>query len=484
MEHVDVIVVGAGLSGIGAGYHLSTQCPTRSYAILEGRGQLGGTWDLFRYPGIRSDSDMHTLGYHFKPWVADKAIADGPSILRYIRETADEHGIADRIRYHHQVQSASWSSEHARWTLTITHSDSDACSELSCNFLFMCAGYYSYRGGYTPEFSGRDRFKGPVIHPQKWPEQLDYSNKRIAIIGSGATAVTLLPALAKEAAHVVMVQRSPSYIVPWPEKDRLANALRRVLPDKTAYAITRWKNITLQQVVYRQTRIRPETVRRRMLKMAQKALGDSIEMDPHLTPSYDPWDQRLCLAPDGDFFEAIKSTRASIVTGDIDSFTEDGLQMSTGEHVDADIVVTATGLQLVVLGEVAFSVDGASVDFSNTVTYKGFAYSGVPNLCTSFGYVNASWTLRSDLIASYVCRLLNHLEQTGTSQCIPRLSPRDKEMPLRPFIDGFTPGYLQRVDAIMPKQGDRAPWVNTQNYRHDLKQFQGGSVDDGSMEFL
>ncbi len=484
MEYVDVIVVGAGLSGIGAGYHLSTQCPTRSYLILEGRGQLGGTWDLFRYPGIRSDSDMHTLGYHFKPWVAEKAIADGPSILEYIRETAIEHGITDRIRYNHRVQSASWSSDKAQWTLTIHRSDTNESTELSCNFLFMCAGYFSYRGGYTPTFEGRERFRGPVIHPQTWPKDLEYAQKRVAVIGSGATAVTLIPALAQTAGHVVMVQRSPSYIVSWPEKDKVANALRRILPEKTAYAMTRWKNITLQQLVYGQTRTRPKTVRRRMLKMAQNAVGDSIDIDPHLTPSYNPWDQRLCLAPDGDFFESIKSGQASIVTGEIESFTEDGLQMASGEHVDADIVITATGLQLVVLGEVEFSVDGRPIDFGDTVTYKGFAYSDVPNLCTSFGYVNASWTLRSDLIASYVCRLLNHLEQTNTRQCTPRLRQYETEMPRRPFIDGFSPGYLQRVEDIMPKQGDRPPWLNTQNYRTDVKQFRDCPVDDGAMEFM
>jgi len=395
VEHFDVVVVGAGISGIGAGYHLQTLCADRSYVILEGRDDLGGTWDLFRYPGVRSDSDMHTLGYSFKPWTAAKSIADGPSILAYLRETTTEFGIDQHIRYRHQVSRASWSSSDARWTI-----DADVSGEavkFTCNYLFMCSGYYSYKGGYTPEFAGIDEFQGTVVHPQRWPEDLDFAGKRVVVIGSGATAMTLVPAMATTAGHVTMLQRSPTYVVAAPDKDPIANGLRKVLPDKWAYALTRRKNVAFQQMIYRRTRTAPAKVKAQLLKRVRKELGPDYDIDRHFTPSYNPWDQRLCLVPNGDLFAAIRSGSASVVTDHISRFTSSGIRLESGAELEADIVITATGLQLVTLGEMEFVVDGEPVDFSRTWSYKGCSYSGVPNLASSFGYINASWTLRADL---------------------------------------------------------------------------------------
>ena len=395
VEHFDVVVVGAGISGIGAGYHLQTLCADRSYVILEGRDDLGGTWDLFRYPGVRSDSDMHTLGYSFKPWTAAKSIADGPSILAYLRDTTTEFGIDQHIRYRHQVSRASWSSSDARWTI-----DADVSGEavkFTCNYLFMCSGYYSYKGGYTPEFAGIDEFQGTVVHPQRWPDDLDFAGKRVVVIGSGATAMTLVPAMATTAGHVTMLQRSPTYVVAAPDKDPIANGLRKVLPDKWAYALTRRKNVAFQQMIYRRTRTAPAKVKAQLLKRVRKELGPDYDIDRHFTPSYNPWDQRLCLVPNGDLFAAIRSGSASVVTDHISRFTSSGIRLESGAELEADIVITATGLQLVTLGEMEFVVDGEPVDFSRTWSYKGCSYSGVPNLASSFGYINASWTLRADL---------------------------------------------------------------------------------------
>ena len=483
VEHVDLLVVGAGLSGIGAGYHVQAECPDRSYLILEGRADIGGTWDLFRYPGIRSDSDMHTLGYSFKPWTADKAIADGPSIMAYLRETIAEHGIDEHIRYGHHVTRAEWSSDEGRWTVNARLSATGETVTYTCCYLFMCSGYYRFASGYTPDFPGADQFEGRVVHPQSWPDDLDHRDQRVVVIGSGATAMTLVPALAETAAHVTMLQRSPTYVVSRPDTDAIANALRKVLPPKAAYALTRRKNIAFQQLFYKQTRTRPAKVKAGLLDMVRKELGPDYDVETHFTPSYDPWDQRLCLVPNSDLFKAIRSGRASVVTDTITRFTADGIDLASGEHLEADIIVTATGLQPVTLGEVQFAVDGEAVDFSTTWTYKGFGYSGVPNLASSFGYVNASWTLRSDLTASYVCRLLNHLRATGTDQCTPRLRPSDRSMTERPWLDEFTPTYWQRVMHLLPHQGDREPWVNTQDYGRDRKLFRDGPVDDGVMQF-
>ena len=489
IEHFDVVVVGAGISGIGAGYHLQAMSPDRSYVILEGRADIGGTWDLFRYPGVRSDSDMHTLGYSFKPWTSEKAIADGPSILAYLRETVSEFGIDRHIRFGHLATNAEWSSDDARWTVTATDISTDTSTtggerrEFTCNYLFMCSGYYSYKAGHTPEFAGIEQFQGTVVHPQQWPEDLDYAGRRVVVVGSGATAMTLIPAIAKTAAHVTMLQRSPTYVAAGPDKDVIANTLRKVLPAKAAYAVTRKKNIALQQFIYGQSRTKPARMKANLIKRVRKALGPDYDVATHFTPTYNPWDQRLCLVPNGDLFDAINSGRASVVTDHIDTFTPTGIRLQSGEELAADIVVTATGLELVTLGEMRFVVDGEPVDFAQTWTYKGFAYSGVPNLASSFGYINASWTLRADLTCEYVCRLLNHMATTGTVQCTPRLRPEDAGMPERPWIDGFTAGYMQREMHRFPRQGDREPWINPQSYTRDKKMFRTSALEDGAMQF-
>ena len=483
VEHFDVVVVGAGISGIGAGYHLQTMSANRSYVILEGRDDIGGTWDLFRYPGVRSDSDMHTLGYSFKPWTAEKSIADGPSILQYLRDTVRQFGIDRHIRFGHQIASAEWSTEHAQWTVNGQRKDTGEAITFTCGYLFMCSGYYSYKGGYTPEFAGVENFKGQIVHPQAWPEDLDYSAKRVVVIGSGATAMTLIPALADRAAHVTMLQRSPTYVVAAPDRDAVANAMRKVLPNKLAYSLTRKKNVAFQQMIYKRTRTQPDKVKANLVGRVSKALGPEYDVAQHFTPTYNPWDQRLCLVPNGDLFTAIKSGKASVVTDQIDTFTETGIRLQSGEELAADIVVTATGLNMVTLGEMKFVVDGEPVDFAKTWTYKGFAYSGVPNLASSFGYVNASWTLRADLTCEYVCRLLNHMETTGTVECTPRLRAEDANMPERPWIDSFTAGYMQRMMHMFPRQGDHEPWINPQSYTRDKKMFRTGPLEDGAMQF-
>jgi cation diffusion facilitator CzcD-associated flavoprotein CzcO len=482
-EHVDVVVVGAGLSGIGAGYHLQTMSPDRSYVILEGRDGLGGTWDLFKYPGIRSDSDMHTLGFSFKPWTEAKSIADGPSILQYLKQTVAQFGIDKHIRYGQLVTQAQWSSDDAQWTVTATNKATGVSNTITCSFLFMCSGYYSYKKGHTPEFAGREKFKGLVIHPQEWPTDLDYAGKRVVVIGSGATAVTIVPSMADKADHVTMLQRSPTYMVSRPDHDVLANRLRKVLPPKMAYNLTRFKNTWRQQLVYNKTRTDPDKVKQLLLGGIQLELGADYDIAKHFTPAYNPWDQRLCLVPNGDFFKSMREGKASVVTDHITSFTETGIQLASGEHLDADIIITATGLELVTLGEMDFYVDGNQVDFAKTWTYKGFAYSDIPNMASTFGYINASWTLRSDLTAEYVCRLLNHMRKKGVAQCTPRLREQDRNMKERPWIDGFSSGYMQRMMHRMPRQGDHEPWINPQNYRRDKKMFKHSPIDDGVMQF-
>ena len=483
VERVDVVVVGAGLSGIGAGYHLQTMSPDRSYVILEGRDGLGGTWDLFKYPGVRSDSDMHTLGFSFKPWTEAKSMADGPSILAYLKETVAQFGIDQHIRYGQLVSRAEWSSDDATWTVTSTDKHTGASKTIECSFLFMCSGYYSYKKGHTPEFAGRERFTGTIVHPQEWPLNLDYAGKRVVVIGSGATAVTIVPSMAENAAHVTMLQRSPTYMVSRPDHDALANRMRKVLPEKIAYNITRFKNTWRQQLVYNKTRTDPDKVKNLLLGGIQLELGADYDIAKHFTPNYNPWDQRLCLVPNGDFFKAMREGKASVVTDHIASFTETGIQLASGEHLEADVIVTATGLELVTLGEMDFIVDGKQVDFSQTWTYKGFAYSDIPNMASTFGYINASWTLRSDLTAEYVCRLLNHMRKKGVAQCTPRLREQDRNMKQRPWIDGFSSGYMQRMMHRMPRQGDHEPWINPQNYRRDKKMFKHSPIDDGVMQF-
>jgi monooxygenase len=477
-EHFDVVIVGAGLSGVGAGYHLQDNCPDRSYVILEGREAMGGTWDLFRYPGIRSDSDMYTLGYIFKPWKEAKAIADGPSILNYIHETAADYGIDRHIRYKHLVKSASWSTEDAAWTVEVEHEGKPVL--FTCDFLFLCGGYYSYEGGYTPEFEGMERFKGAIVHPQKWPENLDYRGKKVVVIGSGATAVTLVPEMGKDAAHVTMLQRSPTYVVSRPAKDAIADFLRDHLPAKLAYDIVRWKNVLLTMYFFRLARKRPEAVKQRLIGWVRDHLGPEYDVETHFTPRYNPWDQRVCLVPDSDLFASIREGRASVVTDQIDTFTETGLKLKSGKELEADIVVTATGLNLQVLNGLKLSVDGKRVDPSKTLAYKGMMYEGVPNLASSFGYTNASWTLKADLTCEYVCRLLNHMKKTGLRQATPRND--DPSVEERPWLD-FSSGYVQRSIGKFPKQGSKAPWKLHQNYVLDIMLLRHSKIDDGVMKF-
>ncbi|MBM70036.1 MAG: FAD-containing monooxygenase EthA [Haliea sp.] len=482
----DVIIVGAGLSGIGAAVHLQTLCPGRRVILLESRPRVGGTWDLFRYPGIRSDSDMHTLGYDFKPWVHERAIADGASILEYINSAADEYAVREHIHFQHTVLRARFSTETARWTLDVAVTDEQGAVReecFSCQFLLLCSGYFNYAQGHAPAFPEQDRFRGTLVHPQHWPQDLDYRNKRVVIIGSGATAMTLVPALARDAAHVTMLQRSPTYVISRPNRDKLANLLRRCLPERWAYAITRWKNTMLQQWVYRKSRTQPEQVKAQLLKMLRKSLGPDFDIEKHFTPAYNPWDQRLCLVPDGDLYAALRSGRADIVTDHIDRFTETGIRLQSGETLEADIIVTATGLQLLVMGGITFEVDGKAVDFGACWTWRGMLFSGVPNMAHTYGYINASWTLRADLTARFVGRLLNHMDRRGVAQVTPTLRPADKDMPARPWLDDFSAGYIQRALHLLPKQGDRDPWRNSQDYRRDRKTLLNAPLDDGSLVF-
>ena len=480
IEHFDVLIVGAGLSGIGAGYHLQVRCPDRSYAILEGRERMGGTWDLFRYPGVRSDSDMYTLGYAFRPWTDAKAIADGPAILKYVQDTARDHGIDKRIRYGHRVKRAAWSTPDARWTVDIEHGESNELRQLSCNFLFMCSGYYRYDAGYTPAFAGIENFKGRVVHPQQWTPDITHAGKRVVVIGSGATAVTLVPEMAKTATHVTMLQRSPTYVVARPSQDGIANGLRRVLPGKLAYSLARWKQVLLTMYFFNLCRRNPGRARQLLLGGVRAALGRDYDIAKHFTPRYNPWEQRLCLVPDGDLFKAIKSQRASVVTDEIDRFTATGLKLKSGTEIEADLVVMATGLNLQVLGGLQVTVDGALIDWPRTMSYKGLMFGGVPNLASSFGYTNASWTLKCDLTCEFVCRLLNHMKSQGLRQCTPRNT--DASVTEQPWID-FSSGYVQRSLPMFPKQGSRAPWKAHQNYARDIATLRYGKLDDGAMVF-
>jgi len=476
--HFDVIVVGAGISGVSAGWHLQARCPGKSYVILEARERLGGTWDLFRYPGIRSDSDMYTLGYSFRPWRGARAIADGPSILAYVRDTAREHGIDARIRYGHAVERASWSSADRRWTVVARDAATGAHVRFTCGFLFACSGYYDYAEGYTPELAGRERFGGRVVHPQQWTPDVEYAGKRVVVIGSGATAVTLVPELAKQAAHVTMLQRSPTYVVSLPARDAVADWLRERLPARAAYGATRWKNVTLAMAFYSFCRRYPERAKRWIVGNVRKQLGEGDGI-AHFTPTYAPWDQRVCLVPDGDLFEAIREGRASVVTDHIDTFTEAGLRLRSGRDLPADLVVTATGLKLRFLGGIAVDVDGAALEPSRAMTYKGMMLSDVPNLALAIGYTNASWTLKCDLTSEYVCRLLNHMDAGGYASCVPRRQAGVDELPL---ID-FNSGYILRSIDRFPRQGSRAPWRLYQNYALDRVSLRHARVDDGAMRF-
>ena len=479
MEHVDVIIVGAGLSGIGGACRLKMECPQKTLIILEGRDVMGGTWDLFRYPGVRSDSDMYTLGYRFRPWRDPKAIADGPAILSYIRDTAQEYGVDKAIRYNHRVRRASWSSNDARWTVETETGPDDTVVQLSCNFLYLCTGYYEYENGYTPELPGVEHFRGTIVHPQKWPDDLNYTDKRIVVIGSGATAITLVPALAERAAHVTMLQRSPSYVVTRPAEDIVANLLRRCLPDRAAYVLARWKNVLSGTFFYNLARKRPELFKWMLAKEVRRQLGKEYDQK-HFTPRYNPWDQRLCVAPNADIFRAIREGRVSVLTDYIETFIEDGLLLKSGQQLDADIIVTATGLNFKLFSRMQLEVDGDLVHLPKSLVYKGMMFSDVPNLAFAIGYTNASWTLKCDLTSEYVCRLLNHMDQRGYDVCIPRVN--DPEVGDEPVVD-FTSGYIVRAMHTMPRQGSKKPWRLHQNYMKDLSMMRYGRVDDGSMEF-
>ncbi|MGY1664449.1 flavin-containing monooxygenase [Geodermatophilus sp. SYSU D00696] len=479
VRHVDVLIVGAGLSGIGAACHLQREVPGKSYAVLEAREAIGGTWDLFRYPGVRSDSDMFTLGYSFRPWTDPKAIADGPSIRQYVRDTAREYGVDEHIRFRTRVLAASWSTEDSLWTVTAERTDTGGTETWTCSWLSVCSGYYRYDQGYRPEFSGEERFLGRVVHPQHWPEDLDWAGKRVVVIGSGATAVTLVPSLAAEAAHVTMLQRTPTYVVSLPGRDALAEKLRRRLPDRVVYPVVRWKNVLVSMASFQLSRRRPELMKRILAKAAAKELPETVDVGTHFNPPYDPWDQRLCVVPDGDLFRALRAGKASIVTDRIAGFDETGIDLESGEHLDADVVVTATGLNLLPIGGMQLSVDGEDVDLSRTVSYKGFMVSGVPNFAMTIGYTNASWTLKADLVARYVCRLLAHLDRNGYAAATP-LAPA--EGGTAPII-GLSAGYVQRSIAALPKQGARAPWKLYQNYVRDVLLMRRGPVEDEGIRF-
>ena len=480
MEHLDVIVVGAGISGISATVHLARAFPQKKITMLERRENVGGTWDLFKYPGIRSDSDMHTLGFSFKPWNSEKSIADGPSIMQYLNETVEEYGLKEKIRFSHRVVAANWSSADALWLLTVDVNGFQ--KQMSCNFLFMCSGYYSYDEPHDAQISGIESFKGDVVHPQFWPENLDHLRKRVVVIGSGATAVTIVPSMAKDGAKVTMLQRSPTYMVAMPDTDPIANFLRKILPGGWAYALTRFKNIRLQDFFYKRARKAPAKVRSQLLRLVKRMLPEDYDVEKHFTPSYNPWDQRLCLVPNSDLFKAIKNGSVEVVTDEIDIVTSDGLQLKSGMKLPADILVTATGLKLSVLADVPFTVDGQAIDFSNAFTYQGMMYSGVPNLVSTFGYVNASWTLRADLTSEWVCRLLQHMDNHGADRVIPQLREEDYGMRSRPWIDDFPAGYMRRAMHLFPKQGS-GPWRNTQDFLRDRKTIQKGPIVDRALVF-
>jgi len=476
-EHFDVVVVGAGISGIGAGYFLQRDCPGRTYTILENRDAIGGTWDLFRYPGIRSDSDMFTLGYSFKPWTEQKAIADGPSIWKYVNETADEYGIRQHIRFKHRVVRSSWDSNAARWTVEAEHGGQ--IKRFTCRLLLMATGYYDYANGYLPVLKGRENFKGLIVHPQHWPEDLNYSGKRVVVIGSGATAMTLVPAMTDKAAHVTMLQRSPTYVVSRPAEDSLANMVRRHLPSRLAYDFTRMRLIAFSQWFFKMCRSSPAKVKQRLLGLVREQLPPNYEVDTHFNPRYNPWEQRMCLVPDNDLFAAIREGKASVVTDTIDTFTEKGIKLASGKELEADIIVTATGLRMQMMGGSEMFVDGEKVETGKSFAYKGVMINDVPNMVwVIFGYLNASWTLRADLINEYACRLLNYLDEYGLDQATPRMRTQLEQ---HSWSD-FSSGYIQRAEGILPKQASVKPWIQSQSYYRDLRDLRYGPIEDGVLE--
>ncbi|MDA9784927.1 NAD(P)/FAD-dependent oxidoreductase [Gammaproteobacteria bacterium] len=476
--HKDIIIVGAGISGIAAGYNLQKSCPDKSFAILEGREALGGTWDLFKYPGVRSDSDMHTLGFRFKPWIHKKAIADGPSILKYLNETVDDYNLREKITYNQKVIASNWVSDSSIWELTVDDNGQEI--SMSCNFLFLCGGYYSYDKPYMPDFPGMDAFNGRVIHPQFWDESLDYSNKKVVVIGSGATAVTLVPAIAESAKQTTMLQRSPSYVISAPAEDSWNNALNKIFPVKFTYFVIRWKNILRTIIGFYLSRKYPERIKERLINLVREELGQDFDVEKHFTPSYKPWDQRMCLVPDGDLFSAIKDNRANVVTDTIDTFTPTGILLNSGNEIEADIVISATGIELNALNDINVSVDGLKVEANRKLSYKGMMLSGVPNLAISFGYVNSSWTLRADLTCEYVCRLINTMDKEGCAACSPE---EDLNALVEDDYIDFTSGYVQRALDRLPKQGKKSPWRNYQNYLLDIFYVRLFSIKDSTLRF-
>lgn len=481
VEYVDVLIVGAGISGIGAAVHLQKQCPGKTFAIMERRENFGGTWDLFRYPGIRSDSDMYTLGFSFKPWTARKAIADAPAIMGYLGETVKEFGLKKNIRFNHYVKRAHWSFEDATWTVEGTIGADGQPMTIRCNMLLMCSGYYNYDKGYTPEFEGLGDFRGKLVHPQHWPENLDYKGKKVIVIGSGATAVTLVPAMADNGAgHVTMLQRTPTYMVSRPAEDAFALGLRKVLPPKAAYWVTRWRNVLMQQFMFKLLRKNPEKSAERLIGMVKDMLPEGFDVGKHFTPPYKPWDQRLCLVPDSDFFNALKDGRASIATDHIDRFTEKGIMLKSGQELEADIVVSATGLNMQMLSGLEAYVDGVPFHPGQHILHKGTMYSDVPNLIMWFGYTNASWTLKADLTSEYACRLINHLDATGNKIAIPRT--HGQKIETESFVD-FSSGYFTRAESQLPKQGKAFPWKLHQNYSKDIRLLRYGALKDEAMTF-
>ncbi|MDG5484904.1 flavin-containing monooxygenase [Mycolicibacterium gadium] len=483
-EHVDVLIVGAGISGIGAAYYLQKEHPDRSYAILEARGATGGTWDLFRYPGIRSDSDLHTFGYEFKPWRDQDAIASADKILAYLRETSAENGIDAKIRFHHKVLGAAWSSADARWVIDVERrvagEGTEELVQISANWIFCAGGYYRYDQGYTPQFKGRDRFRGQVVHPQHWPEDLDYAGKKVVIVGSGATAVTLVPAMADTAGHVTMLQRSPTYVLPVPSKDTFANAAQKLLGAERGYALARRKNIVKQRAVYQLSQKYPAAARKLIRHLNARELPAGYPVDEHFNPAYNPWDQRLCAVPDADLFKAISSGAASVVTDRIVTFTETGIQLESGKHLEADIIVTATGLNIQLLGGMSLTVDGTPVDLADSIAYKAMMLSGVPNFAFAFGYTNSSWTLKVGLLCEHFCRLLSHMDAQGYD--IARADVVEDGMATRPMLD-LSAGYVQRALDRLPKQGDGDPWRVSMNYYHDVEMLREGSIVDPHLQF-
>ena len=478
-EHFDVVIIGAGLSGIGAGYRLQTRCPRKSYVILEARADIGGTWDLFRYPGIRSDSDMATFSFPFRPWKESRVLADGPSILKYLRETAREFGIDRHFRFRQRVLSASWSSDNVQWTLEV-QGENGQTLRYTCNFLYGCTGYYRYDAGHEPSFPGTELFRGQIVHPQHWPKDLDYSGKKVVVVGSGATAVTLIPAMAETTAHITMLQRSPGYMLSLPTHDPLANLLKRVLPESIAFRMVRWKNILVSIGIYQISRRAPKFARDLLRKIAVKDLPQGYEVDKHFKPRYQPWDQRLCVMPDSDFYKSIHSGHASVVTGEIDTFTEQGIQLKSGEALQADIIVTATGLRMLALGAVQLVVDGTPINPGDEFIYKGMMLSNIPNFAFCIGYTNAAWTLRADLASTFVCRVLNHMDRHGYRTCRPACDSGSLEA--RPLL-GLTSGYVMRSAADLPKSATQAPWLIRQNYIRDMITMKLSRLEDGVLQF-